>query len=730
MTRRYTPLLYIIIPLILTAASHTLDPLAVSMARDIGITAVARLFSTLGNGGVLSLLCVALTIAGFALKKENLRDAGWKSLAALIFATILLHILKAAFERPRMAHLDGALLYLLENPSIFDLTGRYNSFPSGHTMVTFTVAATLAFYYPRMAIILYPLAALVGLSRVYLGSHYPSDVVAGAFLGIGFTYLLTRNIIVERWRECLLLTAAVVMAYFKLGGFILFDVDEAVFSEATREMVTGGDYITPMYNSLPRYDKPILFYWLMSMAFGLFGVSEFAARFTSATLGVGLIIMTYLFVKRIKGERAAFWSGLCLLLNLEFFLYTHSAVTDMTLTFFITASLFSLFLGLEGGKVDDATQSDSGRWYALFWISSALAVLTKGAIGLLFPVTIAGLYLIATGNIRRVWEILRIRYLLLFIIVAAPWFVAQFYINGWEFYDAFIVKHHFKRYTGVISGHSGPPWFYLGILLAGFFPWLFFLPGSVTRGLRERGVHRFCALWFLFILAFFSISKTKLPNYILPLFPAMGVMVGIQLSELVRNRGRIPFYFIAGISLLVASALFLLPLMAIKMEIAYSNSFFYLLGAIFLIISIFAFLKTKGHWSALGGIALFTALLLIFIRTYGLPPANLHLQGSLHAYATYSRGVLERDDILATYDINQPSILFYARRGIEKIEGGNKDYFRQLPEDRRVLVITRAEKVAELRVVAELILVDSDEKYALLTNHKGLPPLQKRRSHR
>jgi undecaprenyl-diphosphatase len=250
------------------------------MARDIGITTVARLFSALGNGGVLSLLCVALTIAGFALKKENLRDAGWKSLTALIFATILLHILKAAFERPRMAHLDGALLYLLENPSIFDLTGRYNSFPSGHTMVTFTVAATLAFYYPRMAIILYPLAALVGLSRVYLGSHYPSDVVAGAFLGIGFTYLLTRNIIVERWRECLLLTAAVIMAYFKLGGFILFDVDEAVFSEATREMVTGGDYITPMYNSLPRYDKPILFYWLMSMAFGLFGVSEFAARFT------------------------------------------------------------------------------------------------------------------------------------------------------------------------------------------------------------------------------------------------------------------------------------------------------------------------------------------------------------------------------------------------------------------------------------------------------------------
>lgn len=724
MTRRYTPLLYLIIPLILTAASHALDPLAISMARDGGITAIARLFSGLGNGGILSLLCLALTIAGVITNKERLRDAGWKSLAALILASILLHILKAAFERPRMAHIDGALLHLLENPSIFDLTGHYNSFPSGHTMVTFTVAATLAFYYPRIAIILYPLAALVGLSRVYLGSHYPSDVVAGAFLGIGFAYLLVSNIIVERWRECLLLTAAVVLAYFKLGGFILFDVDEAVFSEATREMVTGGDYITPMYNFLPRYDKPILFYWLMSLSFGFFGISEFAARFTSATLGVGLIIMTYLFVKRVEGEKAAFWSGLCLLLNMQFFLYTHSAVTDMTLTFFITASLFSLYLGLEGGRGGGA-QGERGRWYALCWISSALAVLTKGAIGLVFPVTIAGLYLIATGNLRRVWEVVRIRYLLLFFVVAAPWFIAQFSVNGWEFYDAFIVKHHFKRYTGVISGHSGPPWFYLAILLAGFFPWVFFLPGVIVRGFRERGLHRFCALWFLFILVFFSISKTKLPNYILPLFPAMGVMVGIQLSELVRNRGRIPLYFIAGTALMLASALLLLPLMEIKMEIAYSNTFFYLLGAIFLTISIFAFLRTQGHGAALGGVALFTAILLIFIRTYALPPANLYLQGNLYTYATYSRTVLAAGDILTTYDINQPSILFYAQRGIEKIEGGDKEYFRHLPKEKTVLIITKSDRVAVLRDLAEFTLIDSDKKYALLANKKGLPAIKK-----
>ena len=694
------------------------------MIREQGITTIARFFSFLGNGGFLSALSLILLVSGIFLKRDGLREAGWKSLAALILASILLHLLKAAFERPRMAHVDDALLTLLENPALFDLSGKFNSFPSGHTMVSFTIATTLSFYYPRAAFLLYPLAALVALSRVYLGSHYPSDVVAGAFLGTGFAYLLTRNILIERWRECLLITAAVALAFFKLGGFILFDVDEAVFSEATREMVTAGDYITPLYNALPRYDKPILFYWFMSLAFHLFGISEFAARFTSATLGVLLIVITYLFVKRVKNEKAAFWAGLCLLLNIEFFLYTHSAVTDMTLTFFITSALFSLYLGLSESGEGGSALSGGGRWFALFWLASACAVLTKGIVGLLFPSTIAGLYLIVTGNLRRTGELLKARYLLLFFIVAAPWFILQFSINGWEFYDAFIVKHHFKRYTGVISGHSGPVYFYLGILLVGFFPWIFFLPGALMKGLRERGLHRYCALWFLFVLLFFSVSKTKLPNYILPLFPAMGVMVGIELSEFTRKRGRIAFYLLATLSVIVASTLFLLPSMELAMEIAYAPAFFYGLAAIFLIISCFAYLRAAGKSAALGGIALLTALLLVFLRTYAIPPANLHLQRSLYDYARYSAAVLAPGDTLATYDINQPSILFYARRGITKVEGGDSATIREFPGDRGLLVITKRERVAELQDSAALTLIDDDGRYALLTNLKS-PPLLK-----
>ncbi|MEE8185299.1 MAG: phosphatase PAP2 family protein, partial [Thermodesulfobacteriota bacterium] len=702
-----------------------LDPFANTFSRDDTITAVANIFSTIGNGALLGTLCIAIFAAGLILKDKRLKDAGWRSLFALFLVSIFLHILKAVFERPRMGYSDSALIALLENPSIFDFTGRYNSFPSGHTTVSFILAYTISYFYPRMRFILYPIAALVGFSRVYLGSHYPSDIVSGAFIGTGFGYLLAHRILKERWKEFLLFTLVIAIAFFKLGGLILFDVDEAVFSEAAREMLEIGDYITPIYNYIPRYDKPIFFYWLISIAFWIFGTTEFAARFWSAGFGAALVVITFLFVRSIKGQRAAIWASLCLLLNLEFFLYTHSAVTDMTLAFFITSSMYSLYMGIYHGRNMYSKQADGGNtWFFIFWLSSALAVLTKGAIGLLFPVVMASLYLVVTRNMVRLKELLRPRYILIFFLVATPWFAAQLYINGWDFYDAFIVKHHIKRYTGVISGHSGPIYFYLGILLIGFFPWVSFLPGAIYRGLKDRGLYLFCTVWFLFIFIFFSISKTKLPNYILPLFPAMAVMIGVSLDENAKGRGSIAFYFLAGLSLVTSVLLFVMPYMDIKMDIHYPDHFFYLTGFIFLFIGVFGIMGKTNKTIALGGIASATTILLVFLRTYGLPPVNIYLQKTLYDYSIYSKSVLDGNDILATYEINQPSILFYSGRRVEKIESWNREKLKNLAEDRRILIITKKDRIEELMEITELITLDNSGRFAILTNRKDMPGIK------
>ncbi|TAK10067.1 MAG: phospholipid carrier-dependent glycosyltransferase, partial [Candidatus Manganitrophaceae bacterium] len=153
-----------------------------------------------------------------------------------------------------------------------------------------------------------------------------------------------------------LLLIASFLFFFKLGSVYLFDVDEAVFSEATREMLETGDWITPQYNYVNRYDKPILFYWMMAISYRLFGVNEFGARFSSALMGVALIWMTYSFVRSLRGPRAGFVSALILATSLEMIGLAHSAITDMTLTFFVSLALFGFFQGYA------ATEPEKKRW--------------------------------------------------------------------------------------------------------------------------------------------------------------------------------------------------------------------------------------------------------------------------------------------------------------------------------------------------------------------------------
>src|SRR6266498_175509 len=139
---------------------------------------------------------------------------------------------------------------------------------------------------------------------------------------------------------------ALFISFFRLGSLTLFDVDEAVFAEATKEMVESSDYITPTYNGENRYDKPILFYWLMAAAYKVFGVNEFSARFPSAAAAVLTALALFLFLRVLRKEKDALYAAISLTLSIYFLAYSHAAVTDMTLTLFISLSLMSFFLSI------------------------------------------------------------------------------------------------------------------------------------------------------------------------------------------------------------------------------------------------------------------------------------------------------------------------------------------------------------------------------------------------
>jgi len=315
------------------------------------------------------------------------------------------------------------------------------------------------------------------------------------------------------------LTVAVIFA--NLGGFPLLDPDEPVYAETPKEMVLYDDYISPRIYGQFWYDKPPMYYWLVAGAFKLLGVNEYAARFPSAILAVLCVVLVYVAAGKLFSERAGLTSGLVLATSIEYFYVGKAAVTDITLTLCLTAALL-FFLG---------------KQYYLFYVFAALATLTKGPIGFLFPGAIIFIWLAVTrgfGELRRMQIPAGI---VIFLAVALPWYWLMYRIHGAAFIDGFIGVNNIVRFTTAEHAKTAAWWFFIPVLVAGFFPWSGLLPQVVRTVLRGKGTTHhpallFLTIWAVFIFVFFSISSTKLITYILPVFPPLAILAGLSLDRL------------------------------------------------------------------------------------------------------------------------------------------------------------------------------------------------------
>src|SRR3990170_131495 len=490
--------------------------------------------SYLGKGWVQALFCLILIAIGLIIKKdEKIVDAGKKGIYAVAASGVLSQVIKHIIGRPRPKVLEAFGFTL--GPSIIP---GFDSFPSGHATSSFAFAYTLSTFFPWMRYLLYGYALLVCISRIYVGAHFPSDVFAGILLGTWTGRIVATNGI-EGLKEVAkkygppigIAAFSFFIFFYNIGSPGLFDVDEAVYAEASREMIETGDWITPQYNYTNRYDKPVFFYWLMASAFRVFGVTEFAARFWSAAFGVMLTLMCYYLLRRIGHPKWGVITALIFATSLEVIVLAHASITDMTLAFFITSALFCFFLGYMGrGK-------GGFGWYLGFYLSTALAVLTKGPVGIVLPGAIIFIFLILRGAfIQTLKKMHIVSGVLIFLVVALPWYIVETWINGWEYIDAFFIKHNVTRFTGVVSGHRGSVYYFIPVILFAYFPWSAFLPQILYKYFprtRKRGaiepkesVILFSIIWFLVIFIFFSISKTKLPGYIVPLSAPLAIMVG------------------------------------------------------------------------------------------------------------------------------------------------------------------------------------------------------------
>ena len=506
----------------------------------------------------------------------------------------------------------------------------------------------------------------------------------------------------------ILLVLACLLLFAGLGDMGLTDRDEGRNAEAGREMFASGDLITPTFNGELRVAKPVFVYWLMTLSYHAFGVNEFAARFPSALFGVGLILMQFLFLSRLRGTSAGFAGALMLLLNIEMLALGRMAITDSVLIFFTTLSLYGFWLGLH--------EPGAGRhWMWGFYVGMAIATLTKGPVGFLVPLLTAGLYLTAARRWALFWrQGFPIAGTVVFLLLAGPWYTAMFLIHG-DAYGSQAKVHTVGRFLAPMEGHGAGVWFYIPVLLLGFFPWSMLLPAAFYRTYygwkeRRRAAHGeslsaeaqhsvrsgdelewFAALWTVGTFVFFTLSSTRLPHYIGPLFPAASLLAALYWSRALADpatRGiRGSIHAITAVGYLLAIGFACVPTLYAKfagklvkefpLAVQFNLGFGPYVGAVVLLVGMglvgYVGLNEERRGKVLGiagGVVATVFLLAVFtvipgINRYAIaPPQELAYAAGLN---------LDPSDQFIAFGTTRPSIAFYSRRKVLFVPPGEAD---------------------------------------------------------
>jgi 4-amino-4-deoxy-L-arabinose transferase-like glycosyltransferase len=343
----------------------------------------------------------------------------------------------------------------------------------------------------------------------------------------------------------LLLVVFLYLQFFhQLGRLGLVGPDEPRYAQVAKEMAASGDLITPHLYGRPWFEKPILYYWLAAFSYKAFGVSEFAARLPSALAAMLGCLAVFLIGRSWISFRGGFIAALILAASPLYFSLARAASTDMLLTGMFTLSLTGLYFALfsqaqstQSGSPTPGQTSSSGIY--VFYGCLALAVLAKGPIGALLAGASLALFILLTRQYGLTARLQLLRGVLLFAALAVPWYLLCYRVNGSPFLQEFFVDHNLARFATDRFQHSQPFWFYPAVLFAGFFPWTFQLFRPAWHFLRKarqsskgNRFELFLWIWVGVPLLFFSLSKSKLPAYISPIFPALALLAAREWNEL------------------------------------------------------------------------------------------------------------------------------------------------------------------------------------------------------
>ena len=527
------------------------------------------------------------------------------------------------------------------------------------------------------------------------------------------------------WRRDLLLLALAfgLLYFFRLGSYPFSDPDEGRNAEIAREMIVTRDWVTPRLNGVNYFEKPPLVYWATALSEKIFGLNEWAVRAVPALFALWGVLLTYSAARRLYGRDPGLASAVVLGTSLLWFAIGHIPILDMAVSVLMARALFAFIIGVQESATPPPGSAICARrlcFYKLY-ASMALATLAKGLIGFLVTGAVMFLWLLIFNQ----WKRLRPLYLpsgaLLFLIIAAPWHVLAAQHNP-TWVHRYFVFEHFERFLTTAASRTGPWYYFFGIVIAGLIPWTGFLWPAVRDSVRdgpfdglraswakrnENSVAWFLITWVAFIFFFFSVSKSKLPPYILPIFPALAVLIGTWLArafaENAAARLRVGLGVFAFTNGLLAVALCvavarpalvkLTPEHALALQLpAFAMAAALVLGGIFAP----WLARTRGVRAALGGVVATAAVFLVALQ-FASPDIN---KPSTKPLALLVRAQAKPGDRVMHYFDFFHNFTFYAERTVELVGGGaaaSRQEFSELEFIEDAAAVARGQLMTETK---------------------------------
>ena len=342
---------------------------------------------------------------------------------------------------------------------------------------------------------------------------------------------------------------------FFLGNWLIpiTDPTESVYALTAKEMLEADDWFSPRIYGDFWFDKPIMFYWELLIAYKFFGFNEFAARFFPAVFATLGIFLTYFSGAKIYNQKVGFAAAVMLATSFEYWYLSHAVITDMTLLLMFSLTLISFFLGYRAGKP---------QIYLISFAASGIAVLTKGPIGFCLPGLIILIFLAWQRDLKHLRKLFRLKNILLFVAIISIWYLPMTFIHGSTFLENFLGVHNFLRATVSEYPKTDVWYYYLLISAIGFFPYtvpiiIIAIKNSIHYALRIThyelhfdAAEKFLIVWTLTVIIFFQMCATKYITYTLPaMIPAM-----ILFAKIFVNRWKI------FIGMAIGSLIIYLPL--------------------------------------------------------------------------------------------------------------------------------------------------------------------------